>query len=211
MQLTDYLKANLEHLAHKTELKDKRSVLLCNKNKTLFNLLGKIGLWKFYENNTGKVIGYSQVVAFLFCGGLEALANGFTAVNLEVHHISGDVTDNSADNLVYLSREDHEYVSHVSYTQFHGRLEEHGSTPFNKRGRPVSNAIHFLVNIVQQTVTAVAKKRTNIDLKLRYEQILGDIPKNLWKSCYQKNLPRWMKRYILLALRPDLTPETSWN
>ncbi len=204
MKLIDYLKENLEYLVNKTKLKSKRLVLLCQSNKTLFSLLKKIGFWNFYSGNSGKIVGYSQVVAFLFCGGVEAYQNGIGSDNLEVHHINGDVTDDSPDNLVYLSREDHEYVSHVSYTYFHGRLKEQGSTPFNKRGRPITNPIHFLVNIIQETVAAVSQRRSGNRIELTFTEVLMALPQTIRNAPLVKQLPKWMRRYILLALNPAL-------
>jgi hypothetical protein len=189
----------------RTELKSKRSVLLCSQNKLLFEQLDKVGLFTFYSNNSGQIIGVSQVVAFLFCGGLEAMQKGFDSDNLEVHHINGDVTDNSPENLVFLSKEDHDYVSRCTFTPYFGRVQEQGSTPFNKQGRPITNAMHFLVNILQETVAAVSAHRSGKAVVLSYAEVLLNLPSTLWNAPLHDRLPKWMTQPIMLALRPPST------
>ena len=185
-----------------TKLKNKRLVLLNKNNKHLLDQLDKVGLFAFYEDNSGEIIGVSQVIAFLFCGGYDALQRDFTSKNLEVHHINGEVDENNADNLIYLSKEDHDYVSRCSFTPNFGRVAKQGSTPFNKQGKKVINATHFLINVLQETVAAVSCARTGKKVTLTYTEVLMSLPATLWNEPLVDRLPKWMTTSIMLNLQP---------
>lgn len=183
-----------------------RRILVKSKNKYIFKCLTRIKCFDFYCTNNGNIIGLSQVVAYLSYGW-KAYLNGFKAPKseIEVHHINSDVTDNSPNNLIYLSRQDHAIVSSYTYTPFHGRLTFTGSTPFNRQGAKVSNPTHFLVNVIQETVSCVAKHRSSQEVKLTFLEILSSIPKQLWKGTpLYSIMPRWMNTVVQNKLNPNL-------
>lgn len=183
-----------------------RVFLRSSNNKWIFHQLRLLGCFEFYATNNGHIVGLSQIVAFLSYGW-KAYKNGFTASKdeIEVHHIDGDVTNNDSDNLVYLSREDHQVVSDISYTPFYGKVNYIGCTPFNKHGRATSNPTHFLVNIIQETVSAVSSRRSKIKLHIPYSDVLLNLPKTLWKTSRNlRVLPNWINSTVQSIICPQL-------
>lgn len=186
--------------------KDKRLTLSKSNNRWLFKQLTLLGCFQFYSTNSGNLIGVSQVIAFLTYGW-KAYRNGFNAPKelIEVHHKDGNVTNNNPLNLVYLSREDHQVVSDLSYTPFYGKLKTVGYTPFNRQGKPNNNPTHFLINIIQETILAVSSRRSSIKLNISYTEVLLNLPQTLWKHTRNlRVLPSWMSSTIQSILCPNL-------
>lgn len=144
--------------------------LVCYKNnkKNLFDWLESTGFFQFHVTNKGYVVGVHQIVAFATYG-YKALANGFTAKfgEIEVHHINGNPLDNSPDNLVYLSCDDHHLVSRASDTPFYEKPSaERMVTPFNRRGKKIVGWNRFLANIIAATISCVKHIRLTCKLFL---------------------------------------------
>lgn len=177
-----------------------------NNNRLIFKYLDKVGCFKFYSTNRGQIIGLSQIVAFLHYGW-KAYKNGFTAPKdiIEVHHINGCVWDNTPENLVYLSKEDHQVISDLSYTPFHGKVNHVGHTPFNRQGKVNSNKTHFLVNVIQETITRVSDRRSGIPLTVSFTDVLLNLPKTLWRKANAlRVMPTWMTASFQSVLCPSL-------
>lgn len=177
-------------------------------NPHFFNfVLDPIEIFDFYSTNRGDMIGVSQVVAYIECGGWEAFCfYNFTAPNdeIEVHHINGNTADNRPCNLVYLSRQDHQYVSNCTYTPFYGKVTWSGSTPFNRRGKPIKDPAHYLANIIKATLSCISIKHTGKKSDLAFSKILKALPKRLWQfavNYYQA--PRWLTSQLLHSLDPS--------
>ena len=184
--------------------KDGRLFLTRKQNPRLFKLLDKIQIFEFYSTNNGQIVGLSQIVAYLSYGW-KAYLNGFTAPcsEIEVHHVNGDVQDNNPENLVYLSRQDHQYISSCTYTPFYGKVLSDASTPFNRQGKTITNKHHFLVNILIDTVSNVSSRRSGHSISLSYPQVLLALPKLLWKRRQNFTImPHWMTTSIFHALNP---------
>ena len=73
-------------------------------NKPLFNLLHKIGFFKFHVTNKGHIVSYHQIVAFIF-NGWKKLKWGSKCIKgkTEIHHIDNNTSNNSPYNLAYTS------------------------------------------------------------------------------------------------------------
>jgi hypothetical protein len=201
----NYLRDNIQDLMKAVRKDSGRFVLYRQDNKALFSSLEELGVFEFYSTNAGHMLNRSQVIAFLFCGGYEANQRGYKAEKnyIEVHHINGVVDDDTEENLVYLSKQDHAYVSSCSYTPLFGRIPDVASTPFNKQGRSIKNPIHFIVNIIRQTVAAVSKARSSKEIKLNIATIVLALPKKLWKaSGIYNQMPAWMKAEYIEILNP---------
>jgi hypothetical protein len=182
-------------------------------NKYVFELLDLSGFFDFHTTNKGEIVGLSQIVAFYACGGYKALANGFTAKEgfVEVHHINGVTDDNRPENLVYLSKQDHILVSSSTNTPLVGKPKSEEPTPFNKQGEPVSNPIHFLANILQQTLAAVSNSRTGQEVKLALSIIKRGLPvKRLYNNLIRTYMPSWMSKWILKCIHED-NPYLRYN
>ena len=201
----NYLRNHIYKLMKAMRHKSGRFVLYREHNKTLFNVLAKLGLFDFYATNKGHMINRSQIIAFLFCGGYEAYQHGHTACKdyIEVHHIDGIVDNDTESNLVYLSKQDHAFVSGCTYTPMFGRMPSTSSTPFNKRGEAIKNPIHFLANIIQKTLAAVSKARSGVKIKLSISKIVLGMPRKLWSATKLYNhMPSWMQAEYIDILNP---------
>lgn len=188
------------------QTKDKRITLFKSNNKWIFKQLHLLGCFDFYSTNNGNIIGLSQVIAFLSYGW-KAFRNGFTAPKhtIEVHHINGDVTNNNPDNLIYLSKEDHQVVSDLSYTPFYGKVNWVGHTPFNRQGKTNTNKTHFLINVIQETIEAVTSRRSNTKLSIPFYEVLLNLPQSLWKSSNNiRVIPTWMTSNLQSLICPNL-------
>lgn len=144
--------------------------------KKLKELLTDLGCFEFYSTNSGeRIIGLSQVIYFVH-SGFKAYANGYkVSKNIhEVHHIDGDVTNNSPGNLILLSSLDHHLVTsfqkanikklanfnmpnyNMSYLEIDDFQEQ---TPFNNQGKRIKNHKHFLCNIIAKTIIATSQSK----------------------------------------------------
>lgn len=180
--------------------KNGRLVLFRKDNRLIFNILDSLGCFQFYIGNKNKeIIGVSQVMAFLHYGW-KALLNGFTAENLEVHHIDGDVLNNEASNIIYLSKQDHLIVSHSTNTESYGRIDKENATPFNRNGKAISNPLHYLANVIKMTLEAVAKKRGGLRIKVSLPTILLDLPKSIHSVVIRSYFPSWFTPTILNSI-----------
>jgi hypothetical protein len=199
------IKGVLPKIMKTHQSKNGRIFLLKKENKWIFKQLQKLGCFNFFCNNKGHILGLSQIISFLDYGW-KALANGFTAPSdeIEVHHINSDVTDNSPENLVFLSVQDHQFVSNVTFTPFYGKVKYEASTPFNRQGLPTSNRYHFLINIIQETVAAVSTFRSSKTVNVPYYKVLLSLPSSLWKKATNYiNLPKWIDHLIFQHLCPS--------
>jgi hypothetical protein len=151
------------------------------KNESFFQLLDEIGFFQFHVTNSGWIVGLHQVVAFISYGW-KALKNGFIAKKdeIEVHHIDGNISNNKADNLVYLSKQDHVLVSSVSSTPTYGIPKSSVPTPFNRQGKKIQEcAHHFLVNIAKETIEAIGN-RIGKPLIVGALELISGLPKALY-------------------------------
>lgn len=182
-----------------------RYVLFARENQEIFYMLTALGAFKFYKTNKGRIIGVSQVVAFLCCGGYKAYKNGFEAPKheIEVHHINGDITDNSEENLVYVGKQDHLILSSATNTPFKGDVTLKKPTPFNKQGQQVKNPKHYLANLLQETLKAVATKRSGFGLKLSIPLLVRNLPKNLHTTIVRSYYPEWFNKLFQRLLHTD--------
>lgn len=185
--------------------KDGRKVLFVHSNKLVFKILRHLGFFDFHETNSGAVVATAQVVAFLHYG-YKALRNGFKARegHLEVHHLSGDCSDDRPENLVYLSKQDHLVVSASSNTPRFGKVESCDPTPFNRQGRPINDHKRFLAEIITTTVAAVAKVRTNSVVKIPIPKALLGLPRDLYeREINHLCAPAWHNQLTVLAIFTD--------
>jgi hypothetical protein len=132
----------------------------------LKHLLNKINFFAFNTSNSGEYrVGVSQIVAYLSCGGYKVHNETNLTINKEtynVHHLSGDVTDNSSSNLVYLSTDDHKLVTEIQngYLDVSAWEPEETAgikTQFNRQGRPIQNHTAFLKTVVAKTIMMTAR------------------------------------------------------
>jgi len=168
------------------------------------DILDNIGIFDFFPNNNGQIIGVSQVVAYVFKGGWQALYyHGIDGSNLEAHHINGNPADNRPDNLVFLSRQDHQFVSNCTYTPFHGKVKWEDATPFSRKGKVLTNSKHFLANIIKETVAAISLSHTRKKTHLAFSKLLISLPKKLWKqACNFYSAPSWLNSKLVNLLDP---------
>lgn len=127
----------------------------------LKNLLNKIDFFAFNTSNSGEYrVGVSQIVAYISCGGYKVYKETRLTINKETyncHHLSGDVTDNSASNLVYLSTDDHKLITEIQngYLDVSAWEPEETAnikTQFNRQGRPIKNHTAFLKMVAAKTI-----------------------------------------------------------
>jgi hypothetical protein len=182
-------------------------------NKSVFRTLTRSGFFDFHTTNNGEIVGVSQIVAFYACGGYKALSNGFKAEEgvVEVHHINGVTDDNRPENLTYLSKQDHIIVSSATNTPLIGRPKSEEPTPFNKQGETITNPIHFLANILQQTLAAVSLSRSGHEVKLALGIIQKGLPvKKLYNTLVRTHMPNWMTSWIFKCLH-EKNPHLRYN
>lgn len=150
-------------------------VLYREGNNELFSWLEEQSFFKFHASNVSKrIVYYHQVVAFFFCGGKEALANGFTCIkgSQELHHIDGHTMNNWISNLVYLTSEIHAAITkHQKALHKYLRVFKKGQLDstviWNKKGKLVTRVLDWLGQILIKTMLKTASSRgINISLKL---------------------------------------------
>lgn len=150
-------------------------ILYRESNEELFDWLEGEDFFKFHASNKSKrIVYYHQVVAFFFCGGKEALRNGFTCIKdvQEIHHIDGDTMNNCISNLVYLTSEIHAVITkHQRALHKYLRLFKKGnldqSIIWNRKGRRVTRVLDWLGQILIKTMVRTARSRgISLSLKL---------------------------------------------
>jgi hypothetical protein len=129
----------------------------------LKNILNLTGCFDFYSTNSGEyIIGVSQIVAYFYIG-YKWLLKGVrvTKTSHNVHHISGDISDNRPQNLVILTVEDHLIVSKITNetldaNQYESELIEE-SVRYNNQGHKVKDPVHFLKIVIAKTLHATER------------------------------------------------------
>jgi hypothetical protein len=128
-------------------------------NAPIKDLLLEFGYWKFAPNRSHNLVYFHQIVAFFFVSPKKEL-NGKGDV-LVIHHISGNTLDNSPNNLVYLTVEDHELVtkfqrkaSTFKLNSFFklGKSLKGARTYINRKGELVKNWARFILGVIALTV-----------------------------------------------------------
>lgn len=158
--------------------KEGYQVVIRKKNPTLFRMLDEVGFFKFHSTNTGNVCGLHQIIIYLDYGH-KAQTNGFTVENglVEVHHYDGNPANNTPENLVYVSKEDHKHISGCTKTNwFAHRNSNESPTPFNRQGFAIKDSIHFLGNVIQKTLLLAKGKW------ISRPALLMNLPYNLYKE-----------------------------
>lgn len=128
-------------------------------NEELKNLLEESGYWEFAPRRSQRFVYMHQVMNF-FDKGIH-LPKG-EGNNLENHHLDGNTLNNSPDNLIYLTKVDHELcskyqrkLSRIKVKQFI-KLQRGNDlglrTMFNRRGKRIKNWVRFIIGIVCLTV-----------------------------------------------------------
>lgn len=184
--------------------RDGRLFLNRHHNTLIFQKLDEAGFFRFHcTNRKRKIVGVPQIVAF-FTYGWKALKNGYDAREgqIEVHHIDGNVQNNSPENLVYLSKQDHLLVSAYSNTPRFGEVRSSNPTPFNRQGKPIeSGHKRFLSEIVARTVAAVAAARTGKKVRVHFLRVWLSLPKKLYNKILNEVLePVWRTGCVVEAL-----------
>lgn len=128
-------------------------------NYWIKELLLEYGYWKFAPSRSDKIVYYHQVVAFFFVSKNKKLdGNGSL---LFIHHISGNTLDNSPNNLVYLTKEDHEIVTRFQRKActfklssfFKLKEKAQGARTFiNRKGELVKNWARFILGVIALTL-----------------------------------------------------------
>ena len=127
-------------------------------NQTLRLMLEEDGYWNFAPLRSKCLVGYHQIVAFYLCAKdkLDGLGNF-----VEVHHVNGNTLDNSPNNLMYLSPNDHALctkfqrrASKLSLKLFAsiGKKGKRYPTPFNRQGKVIRNWAKFILNVICASV-----------------------------------------------------------
>jgi hypothetical protein len=194
--------------------------------ESLLNLLTEIGLFQFYSKNNSKLLNVSQVVYYLK-SGWKALENGYTAgksSEVEIHHIDGDITNDSPHNLVALFSGDHYYVSACQNGTF--RLEDFfwqnskatdQPTLFNNQGRPIKNHAKFLQRIIAATLFNTQRwlEKAAMRTGAKVKQIVGWVVKKLGQA-----VEKGVQAIKAIAVKPQEnqlgspllnSPKTTWR
>lgn len=239
MQLKERIKAHKEQILSlisylKEKLKKKeeqqRWVLRLNGRGTgevkLESLLEEVGLFSFYPSNFGKLLNVSQVVYYLE-HGWKALEQGYTAgreAEVEIHHLNGDVTDDSPRNLVALSSGDHYYVSACQNGTFNlqdffwqNHQASDNPTHFNNQGRPIKNHAKFLQRIIAATIFSTQRWLEKVAMRAgaKVKQIVNWVMKKLGQAV--KKGVQAIKAIAVDPLETELgspllnPPKTSWR
>lgn len=239
MQLKERIKAHKEQILSligylKEKLKKKeeqqRWVLRLNGRGTgevkLESLLDEVGLFSFYPSNFGKLLNVSQVVYYLE-HGWKALEQGYTAgreAEVEIHHLNGDVTDDSPRNLVALSSGDHYYVSACqngifNFQDFFWQNHQASDNPthFNNQGRPIKNHAKFLQRIIAATIFSTQRWLEKVAMRAgaKVKQIVNWVMKKLGQAV--KKGVQAIKAIAVDPLETELgspllnPPKTSWR
>lgn len=192
----------------------------------LIDLLHKVGLFSFYPSNSGKLLNVSQVVYYLN-HGWKALDQGYTAgkqAEVEIHHLNGDVTDDSPRNLVALSTGDHYYVSACQNGTFNlqdffwqNHKASDNPTPFNNQGRSIKNHSKFLQRIIAATIFNTQRWLEKVALRTgsKVKQIVSWVLKKLGRA-----VQKGVQAVKAIAVNPQETdlgqpllnpPKTNWR
>lgn len=149
-------------------------------NPVLFLLLKEVGFFDFHATNSGRIIMRHQVVAYAY-KGYQAYLNGFQCLKgeTEVHHLNSVPGDDRPENLVYTSPNDNLILAQTARSGYYGKVKNTSTTIFNSQGRAVKNPLHYLVNLIQETIKATIGCSigfTNILLHLdtRYGRVVID-------------------------------------
>lgn len=126
-------------------------------NSPLADMLLTDGYWDFAPTRSSRLIGAHQIIAFYF---LPKPSHASSGADVEVHHINGNTTDNTPDNLMFLTPGDHALVTKFqrrlaklslkTFTKVHLAMVH---TPFNRRGKPIHNWARFMLVTIALTVT----------------------------------------------------------
>ena len=194
--LTRFVKLRVWALLQRAQVtfQNNRVKLYLGKNPRLHKLLVAYGFFSFHSTNKGVVVTRSQVVAFFFKGGHEALKNGYSAQygRVEVHHLNSLPYDDRPSNLRYVSTTDHK-VCHDALNQiYEGARDSTEPTPFNSDGKQVKNHEAFLANLVEETLRKTSKACGMKLPRLNVREFLEALPARLWQDWvweYRQELP----------------------
>lgn len=139
---------------------------LNGRNEALKDQLEKDGFFRFHTTNKGKqLVSLHQVIAFYYCGGIEALHYGFTCKwgETEIHHIDGNTFNAHPNNLVYIPTELHQILTNLQ-CQFirNGRTSpvdcklDREYKIWNRKGRRIQRVKEWLVNLISKTLSDTA-------------------------------------------------------
>lgn len=142
-------------------------------NKLLFKQLELDGFFEFHSSNSGEyIVSRHQVVAFYYCGGKEALENGYTCIHgqHEIHHLDGVPGNDHPNNLRYLTVESHREITKIqnetlglnNFISEISILETILPSPnlWNRRGKAVKSLKGYMANILALTLTFSKKAVT---------------------------------------------------
>ena len=126
-------------------------------NQPILELLLDFGYYKFAPNRSVKIVYFHQVIAFFFVSPKKEL-NGKGDL-LHVQHKSSNTLDNSPNNLIYLTPEDHALVtkfqrkaSTFKISSFFKLTGTGIRTWFNSKGERIKNWAKFIIGVIALTV-----------------------------------------------------------
>lgn len=138
-------------------------------DSTLLEFLKSLGMDKFHVSNKSfNRVYLHQIISYLFCGGIQAFANGLTCDKefVEIHHIDSNTFNNHPANLVYVTVELHDVIHKHSRAikKYLKRFNKRDSIlqykiVWNRKGQLISlvRFIDWAFNILLQTMIRTAK------------------------------------------------------
>ena len=151
-------------------------------NKELFSYLDKCGFFDFHCTNTQKQIcSYHQVVLFLH-KGWKLFLFGYTCPSgtYEIHHLDHDPSNNSPDNLVYVTPQENQILATITRMSYYSNAQTALIGAFNKKSK-LSDFAKLLKLTFERTYSRLGFQVPDVSLA----SWLLSLPAHLGKKLYQ--------------------------
>lgn len=200
-QIKEILKTSKKCLLGKWPHRYTAYNLNIKENQNLKYILILDNFFDFNIKNNGNLVYEHQIVAYYFCGGIDAFKRGYLCDSsiYEVHHINGNTFDNRSSNLQYLPKDLHIEITTVQRSlckylksfrsdnkgaNLLGRLNN--IPMWNKQGRKVENIKHFILSCLIKTIK---------ESSITFNKIINKNYFSLWckkiSKCLSKLQPIW--------------------
>lgn len=173
-------------------------------NKALAKWLETEGFFRFHITNVKRrVVYYHQIIAFMFCGGKEALSNGFTCSqhSQEIHHLDGNTSNNYPSNLIYLTSEVHSVITGHQRSlkkylkKFKKGTLDNPPSIWNRKGNRIIRWWDWVAMILIKTISSTAKSLRIPLLLKEFGNWIGRIIKRLKVGVDSTFVPTFIINY----------------
>lgn len=175
------------------------------KHSNFKRFLHKIGFFHFHSTNSGRVVSVHQIIAFVY-KGFKAFKNGFIAPKgqVEIHHLDSCPYNNSPENLVYVSPQEHQIISDSVGTGYIPFFKYPSFCEFNQQGKTTSQPKQRLAYLIKLTFEATMSKLDK-PIKVNTPEILLYLPYKLFVEKTRGAVDTPLTRHIVKHVKSLLS------